>query len=436
MRMGIVGPVQLVDKAHKAIKEKYPELELTDIIYKEYDEIAALVEAKQPDQDALLFVGKIPFKISEEEVKCTVPWEYAPRHGSTLLRTLLEASVIRKYDITSISFDTYDKELLYQVYEEIGFKKELLKIYVADQKLLSKNYMDYLYRFHSYNYYTNRVSCVITGVSDLYKKLQINNIPSILMVPVESVILATAEKLRLRHLAQSSRDNQIVVMTIQIDFPSERSIVKNDEYENIISKMKISECIYLFASKIKAAVVEVNYQEYMIFTTKKILETETNGYEDIYLFELIEEKTFRTVSLGIGYGETVQDAKFNAYAGLNRALAVGGNTGFAVYDNGEFKGPLMNKTENSQKIVGNRLSNISEKTGISINNLYKIFNAAEKCSNHTFSSKELSLRCEINQRSMDRILQKLEDEDFCEIVGKRMTGATGRASRIMRLTFF
>ena len=138
-------------------------------------------------------------------------------------------------------------------------------------------------------------------------------------------------------------------MTIQIDFPNEHSVVKSDEYENIISRMKVSECIYLFASKIKAAVVEMNYKEYMIFTTKKILELETDNYENIYLFELIEEKTFRTVSLGIGYGQTAQDAKFNAYSGLNRALTMGGNIGFVVYENDKFKGPLKKKAEQHTK---------------------------------------------------------------------------------------
>ena len=119
------------------------------------------------------------------------------------MRTLLEASVIRKYDITAISFDTYDKELLHGIYEDIGFDKESLKIYVAEQKLSSENYIDYLYRFHSNDCYSNRVSCIITGVSDIYKKLQRNNIPSIMMVPAaRGVILETAEKLNLRHLAQ------------------------------------------------------------------------------------------------------------------------------------------------------------------------------------------------------------------------------------------
>lgn len=434
--MGIVGPAIMVYRAHDLIKNKYPEFELTDLIYKEYSETSNLVEANQSKLDAILFIGKISFKVSEEIVKATIPWEYTPRHGSTLLKTLLEASIIRKYDITSISFDTYDRELLYDVYKEIGFKQENLKLYVAEQKISSKSYIDYLYRFHTNNYYSNKVSCIITGVMNLFKMLQHNNIPCVFMFPAANVILATAEKLRLRYLAQSNRNNQIVVMTVQIDFPSEYSVIKSDEYENIINRMKISECIYLFASKIKAAVVEVNYKEYIVFTTKKILETETNNYENIYLFELIEEKTLRTMSIGIGYGETAQDAKFNAYAGLNKAVGMGGNTGFTVYENGEIKGPLKRKAEKHQNFLDKKLSNISEKTGISINTIYKIYNAAEKCNNQIFSSKELANLCEINQRSMDRFLQKLEAHEFCETVGKKMTSNTGRASRIIKLTFF
>jgi hypothetical protein len=174
----------------------------------------------------------------------------------------------------------------------------------------------------------------------------------------------------------------------------------------------------------------------MLFTTKKILESETSMYDDIYIFELIEEKTFRTVSIGIGYGGTAQDAKFNAYTSLNRAIALGGNTGYVVFENGEIKGPIKKRLGKINKIIDKRFSDISQSTGISINTIYNIYNAAIKCNNQTFSSKEISKLCGINQRSMDRFLQKLEVYDFIEIIGKKMEGKSGRSSRIIKLKFF
>lgn len=436
MKMGIVGPEEFVNSTHITIKENYPRIELVDLIYKESIEAPNLVQNCQLDLDALIFLGKTPFKLSEKFIKQNIVWEYLPRHGSTLLRTLLEASALKKYDILSVSFDTFTRELLYEVYEEIGFKREDFNFFIAEQKLTQKNYIDYVYRFHCNNYYLKKVSCCITGLVEIYEKLYAKNIPCVLVTPIKNVILATVEKLRLEYLAQSNTDNQIVVMVAQIDFPNEYSVIRDDEYQNIISRMKVSECVYLFASKIKAAVVEVNYKEYMIFTTKKILETITNNYEKIYLFELVEEKVLKTISLGIGYGSTAQEAKFNAYTGLNKAVRTGGNEGFVVYENGEARGPLNNKSEKHQQLIDKRLSNISEKTGISINTIYKIYNAAEKCNNYTFSPKELANLCEMSKRSVDRFIQKLELYDFCETVGKKMVYCTGRPSRVIKLTFF
>lgn len=436
MRLGIVGPIYIANRAHSIIKKYYPTIELLDIIYSEYIEAPSLVEKHQTELDAILFLGKTPYKLSEKLVKQIIIWEYTPRHGSTLLRTLLEASILKKCDITSVSFDTYSRDLLYEAYEEIGFNKRDLRFFIAEQKLTESNYLDYIYRFHCNNYYSNKVSCCITGLMEIYNKLDFHNIPCALAAPINNVILSTVERIWLKYLANCNRNNQIVVMVIQIDFPNEYSVVKDDEYQNIINRMKISECVYFFASKIKAAVVEINYKEYMIFTTKKIIETETNNYQNIYFFELIEEKTLRTVSLGIGYGDSAQDAKFNAYSGLNKAIGLGGNTGFVVYENAEVKGPLKKKTEKHQKILDKKLSNISEQTEISINTLFKIYDAAQKCNNNTFSSKELAALCDISQRSMDRFLQKLEAHEFCVTVGKKMMNDTGRASRIMKLTFF
>ncbi|AWI04729.1 hypothetical protein [Clostridium drakei] len=436
MKMGIVGPEEFVKKTHVTIKEHYPRIELIDLIYKESIEAPDLVQDCQKDLDTLIFLGKTPFKISEKFIKQNIIWEYLPRHGSTLLRTLLEASVIKKYDILSVSFDTFTKEMLYEVYEEIGFKRENFNFFIAEQKLTQKNYIDYVYRFHCNNYYSKKISGCITGLVEIYDKLCTKNIPCILVTPIKNVILATVEKLRLEYLAQSNTDNQIVVMVVQIDFPDEYSVIKEDEYQNVINRIKISECIYLFASKIKAAVVEVNNKEYMIFTTKKILETVTSNYKKIYLFELVEEKVLKTISLGIGYGSTAQEAKFNAYSGLNKAIRAGGNEGFVVYENGETRGPLNNKSEKHQKFIDKRLSHISEQTGISINTIYKIYNAAEKCNDYTLSPKELANLCEMSKRSIDRFIQKLEAYDFCETVGKKMIYDTGRPSRVIKLTFF
>lgn len=436
MKLGIIGPEQFVNKVHVVVKKNYPRIELVNLVYKEAAEAPDIVQKYQSNLDALIFSGKTPFKLSEKLIKQNIVWEYLPRHGSTLLSSLLKASALKKHDILSISFDTFDRDFLHEVYEEIGFKREGLRCFVAEQKLTDNNYIDYVYRFHCNNYYSKKVSCCITGLVEIYEKLEEKKIPCILASPVKTVILAAVEKLRLEYLAQGNKDSQIVVMTVQIDFPNEHSVIKDDEYQNFVDRMSISKCVYLFASKIKAAVVEVNHEEYMIFTTKKVFETVTNNYENIYLFELVEEKVFKTISLGIGYGGTAQSAKFNAYLGLNKAIKMGGNTGFVVYENGDIRGPLNNKMEKCENFIDKRLSNISEKTGISINTIYKIYNAAEKCDNYTFYSNELANLCEINKRSMDRFLQKLELYDFCETIGKKMVYNTGRPSRLIKLTFF
>ena len=72
----------------------------------------------------------------------------------------------------------------------------------------------------------------------------------------------------------------------------------------------------LFRSK--ATVVEVSYNTYLLFSTKNILETQTNYFKDIKLLHNISENSLNIISMGIGYGDTVQDAKYNATLGMEK----------------------------------------------------------------------------------------------------------------------
>ena len=74
----------------------------------------------------------------------TIPWEYIPRHSSSLLRALLEIQYAYKKDIRRISYDTVDRDLILQAYQEIGIDPQSLQIFVAEQRLLDEDYLNYL----------------------------------------------------------------------------------------------------------------------------------------------------------------------------------------------------------------------------------------------------------------------------------------------------
>lgn len=134
----------------------------------------------------------------------------------------------------------------------------------------------------------------------------------------------------MRYIAKKNNENQIVVLAIKLNMPSEYSLMKEDEYAYLSQRIKILDKLYHFNSRIDGVLVEQSRSEFMIFTTKKILELETKKYRDIYLLDMIREVSVINTYIGIGYGKTANEAKFNAYESIKMAQSQKNDAAYVV----------------------------------------------------------------------------------------------------------
>jgi hypothetical protein len=436
MKVGIIGPSQIVAKTNRIIRNEFPQIEPVDYVYANYAETPAILNYHQFEVDALLFTGKTPYTLAGKFIKPTIPWEFVPRSGSSLMRILLYAKLWTAYDISNVSFDTYNQDLLHEAYQEIGMPADQLRIFIAEEQSPSADYQKHICDFHKKNFRENRVSCCITALQGAYDDLRANSIPCLLLEPTANIIRETLYKLQLKHLVKVSQQSQLVAICIQIDAPSELSLLADDEYQAALNRTKVSEQIYLFAQRIQAAVIETGDKNYLLFTTTQLLENETNNLKSIELLHAIQANTASTVSIGIGYGQTANEAKSGATRGMLHAGKKGGNLAFIVYDGKKIIGHLASIASNkdsTEQIIDEKFLRISEKVGVSINTVFKLSCIAEQYGKNDFTIKELAPLFGVTTRTMNRVIEKFEQKGFCKTIGKRIIGKSGRPSRIIHL---
>jgi hypothetical protein len=142
--------------------------------------------------------------------------------------------------------------------------------------------------------------------------------------------------------------------------------------------------------------------------------------------------------MGIGYGITVREAKFNAQEGMKNSQNAKGNRAYIVYNN-ETIGPIASEyqaIENDQeKHLDEQYNKIAKDVTVSINTIFKLHCIIDETRKDTFTSKELSGHLDITPRSVNRILNKLEEKGYAEVIGKKMISNAGRPSRIIKLNF-
>ncbi|MDR3563435.1 MAG: HTH domain-containing protein [Negativicutes bacterium] len=426
-----------MERINRVVKSTVSNIEPVNCIYKNYTEAPHIIKYQQPHLDTMLFAGPTPYFLAREAIKPAIPWEYIPRTGSSLLRVLFEAA-LAKYEIRNLSFDSYQEQALFEAYEEIGLDKNSLDLRIADTNAAKSDYLNYVCSYHERQFSQRQVSCCITALESVYENLAGKEIPCLMIKPTSDVIRETVRKLELSYQIHVSQQSQIVALSIHIDDPNEHSIYSDNEYQYAIDRMQISKQIYLFAQRIQAAIVETGVKDFLLFSTRKILQDETSNLENIDLLRLVKDNAANTVSLGIGFGKTAQEAKHGAGLGMLKASKLGGNMAFIVYDNktvvGPIKGVLAAPADSVPK-VDEKFLRIAEKAGVSINTIFKLYSIVEQYGQTTFTSMELAKLLGVTLRTVNRTVAKLEACGACAVVGRKIATNSGRPRRIIQINF-
>lgn len=433
MKILYVGPRVIINKLVHMSRRNFPNLEFDYITYERYTQAPEMLKGYDKKVDAVLFSGKSPFKICENVINWPIIMDYVPRHETTLYRVLLEITYLLKKDICRLSVDTYDRNMMQKLYKEIQVELKDEHIFFAEQKYMDPDYKEYVLDFHRKNYYEKNVYCCITGLEEVYRELKAEGLPAVLTLPSEDVVTQSIKNLQMRYIAKKNSENQIVVVAIKLNIPSEYSLLKEDEYTYLSQRIKIMDRLYHFNHRVDGVLVEQSRSECMIFTTKKIIETETKNYKNFYLLDVLQEVSAVPVYIGIGYGKTANESKFNAYESIKKMQRYGHDSVYVVFENGEAMGPLETSgADRKQKGFDEKFYRAATETGLSVNTIYKIFGCIIKEEKTDFTSRELAEICGVSVRTMDRFILKLCDAGYCEVISEKLMHKSGRPSRILR----
>lgn len=439
-KIGVIGHIGNIKLIEATAATYFKDVDIIHFESSTLDQLETTIgylKAQLRHLDGLYYTGNIPYELVNHTIHTDLPSAYIEHDQSKLQRTLLEASVLNHYDLTRVSIDSYSQDNVYRTYKEIGLSPKALEIHIAPLNLLNHQLLDDIYIFHRDRHNHDHTSFAITGISNVYEHLIDNNIPALLIKPTTDAIKHTLSNLLLQITSVNNSESQIVVISIEIDIPSEYNLVLENEYQLLLEKNHVSEEVYQFTQRIQGAVVETGTHNYQIFSTRKHVESETNQLQSLPLLKRIKDNTSHTVSIGIGFGTTARQAKYNASTGLNKALKKGGNQAYIVSDGGTY-GPILPGIEGdtqSDAISDSVFQIISDATGISINTIYRIHCIKDQMKKDLFTSKELALEFGTSPRSMNRLIEKLELGGYVAIEGSKIINGSGRPSRILKLLF-
>lgn len=436
-RIGIVGHIDNIRRIQLVIDRYFPDIqgEPVDIYDMRQVEITVrYLREHIADFDGIIFTGQILYDIMNHRMHSQNPWVHLDHDQSQLQRVLLEALVKHSRAITRISIDAYSEEMVSSVYRDIGLEPGQYEAGVYCGDLFQESLIEDLVNFHTRFNQSRADALAITSISAVYSALAEKGVPCALLVPGEASIRGKLHDLLLKIRSRDLTVSQIVVISLEIDLDNEYDLTSENEYSIMIQKTRITDEVYKFAQRIQAAVIE-NEKSYLMFTTRQILEFETGNLREMPLLGAIAHQTHHTVSAGIGFGTTAREAKSNAVFGKNKALTMGGNQCFVVYDRKHMDkiGPVSRAAEQPEDMLPQSFRSVADQSGISINSVYRLKCIIDLYKKDTFTSYELAQESGNSLRGMNRMLEKLERAGYAEVIGSRIVGKAGRPSRIIKL---
>lgn len=435
MKVALLAPDSIASKVEPIVKTQMDSIELKIYIYNDYIEVLDILNKIQSKYDGIMFAGIISYYLAKQNIKEEVMWEYFQLHESSLLNALFQAQYFNE-NIKDLSIDTYSKSNLKQIFDMVGVNLNDTNIKLYELNLENyRNLNEEALEFHKKNLKENKNVCIVTALSKVNNELKNMNIKNYMAIPTESVIMDSFERLYLKYTAKVNKNSQLVSMFIEIDLPSEYSLISKNEYYYIREKNKVSDIVYEFGRDIEATIVEVSFNTYLLFTTKEIIERKTNNFKEISILDWISQKSLHIVSIGIGYGKTAIEAKYNSNIAMIKAKKYDENTAYVVYEDGISVGPINNVKRKKKEKIDEKILEIATKTNLNINKILKIYNVVDKYKIDCFTTSELSKYCGISIKSTNRMLNRLEECNYIDIVGKQFPDGAGRPKRIMKFKF-
>ncbi len=437
--LGLVGHPDIISKIKKIIEDHFDKINIYPIDIVDESQIKKGIKSVEKlfkKCDGILYSAKDIYYIFNNKITHHLPNTYIERCFSDVYKALFDGVYHQEVDIKKVSIDSLSYDEIIEAYRELGIhSKKECSIKTIRSNYTISGFIEKAIRDHINNYNYDKSFCIthFTSIRDYLKK---KGIKVALIEPNTREIIKKVNKLISKKTPTHNNNSSSVVVTITISNLKENLIINNSQHSVILEYNRIMEEVFWFAERIDGAYSINGHKSYTIFCSSKDLEDETNNLLNLDILNSIARYDIVYGSIGIGYGKNFKEAIKHSIIGNIRSTNEKKSSAYIVYHQGKIVGPLLSTNDRAsrrERIFDIKLEQISSKTSININTLYKIHSALK--TSNSYTSNEVAEILGVTRRSANRILGRLEYHGFIENISLKSNGGRGRPSRIIRFLF-
>ncbi|WP_172251408.1 hypothetical protein [Saccharibacillus deserti] len=427
--IGLIGPEALVQKMVKVIRN-FPSFDPIARGCTE-EEVPRLAEETAAEAEVLLLSGPMPYGRVRQETRLSIPVHYVPLTDTGLFRALYRLK--NKQGLESsfrLTIDTLSRSMVENAFKEI--EETLVTAVYFDGPSYTPS--EELIRFHRQQYEEGGSQAALTAEECVSRALTELGIPNEWVVPTDSNITVALERALLSTETRKSKEAQIVVGMVNVDNFGKSVQQRSSEHEIQKLKLEIHRTLLDYVESLDGCLTPIGSDEYLFFTTRGIFERETGGYKSIPLARSANKRLGLTLSMGVGFGRSANEAGTLARSALRRSKEAGGNACFILREDHSIIGPLemAAPVEQAAALTDPELIRTAEEAGMTSAYLSRLMNRFARTGVTDYTVHELADILDITVRSMHRLLLQWMESGLVEIAGMEKV-PKGRPRQIYRL---
>jgi len=430
IQIGVICPAAFEAKMLDVMKT-FPSFVPLTRTYTREDQAPELARELMEQVEVLLFSGPIPYRRAKEKLRFTVPAHYIPLTGTGLYRALFE--VYQKFGTLSLPMDTVARSAVDKTLKELRDFRVSVSCY-DDKPFPSRRE---LIDFHVGLFRCGRSEAAVTGIRSVSEELTRLGVPNVWITPTEQDMIVSLERALLSTESRRSKESQIVVGLINIDRFDQMALLRGSEHEVQKLKLDIHRMLLGYVESLDGHLTHLGGDEYMFVTTRGIFERETGGYKSIPLAREAEKSLGVSLSIGIGFGSSANQAGTHARIALRQSKEAGGNVGFIVREDRGVIGPLemTEPWEADLNLISADKVRKAEESGMTSVYLSKLVVDVSRRGKTRYTAQELAQLLNVTVRTAHRLLVVWLDEGLVRITGEERSNGKGRPKQIFDMTF-
>jgi hypothetical protein len=370
-----------------------------------------------PGIDAWLFASQVPYSYARRAGVLHGPTTCVPLGGSALYAVLLRATRDGGHDLSRLSVDTISRAEAEDAFADLGMPSS--NVHVRDDPANAAT----LAAFHERLWRRHQTTVALTCLESVAQRLAALEIPALVVQPTRSAIQAALRTATLLAVQRRLEDAQLAVALVEVPTLREASRRPGSRQSGEELRLTVHRLLVQEAQRIRATVSPAGEHCFLVTATRGSLSNATDGFRVPPFTERARSELGITVEVGVGLGQTAQDAEAHARAALARSHAGPGANRFALDREGQVlapspREPALARAGNPKGLA--TLSRLADK-----------LSAAEGA--HVVDAETAGRLLGVTSRTARRLLHTLAEEGLAWPLPPNRSPQPGRPRQFYRL---